>query len=101
MRWWFKTPQRRLWLIAVYGVAAAISSISISQPIAANVIEAAVFLIGSALALVGLGGYGPLRVRPDPAASDVDQLVGLAQRWRSGELSQEELEVAKRQIIER
>ena len=87
MRWWLKTPKRRLWLIALYGIVAAIDAASFPQPIVAAVIEPVIFLAGALLALAGLLGYGPIRAMPDPDASDVDQLVHFAQLARSGEIS--------------
>jgi hypothetical protein len=96
MRWLSRSPRRRLWAIAVLGIAMTITTLSISQPIVGDLVQAVVFMVGTLLALVGLLGYGPLRVKPDPVASDVDQQVHLAELWNTGEISQEELEAAKK-----
>jgi hypothetical protein len=96
MRWLSRSPRRRLWAIAVLGIAMTITTLSISQPIVGDLVQAVVFMVGTLLALVGLLGYGPLRVKPDPVASDVDQQVHLAVLWNTGEISQEELEAAKK-----
>jgi hypothetical protein len=99
MRWLSKSPRRRLWAIAVLGIGMTVTTLSISQPIVGDLIQSVVFMVGALLALVGLLGYGPLRVKPDPVASDVDQLVYLAEIWGTGEISHEELEAAKKRII--
>lgn len=101
MRWFLQTPNRRLWLIALYGTVAAIDVASFPQPIVGTLIESVIFLAGALLALIGLFGHGPLRARPDPVVSDVDQLVYLAQLARAGEISHEEFDAAKKRIIGR
>jgi len=96
MRWLSKSPRRRLWAIAVLGIGGTMVTLSFSQPIVGDLIESVILLVGALLALLGLLGYGPLCVKPDPVVSEVDQLVHLAELWRTGDISQEELEAAKK-----
>jgi hypothetical protein len=76
-----------------------LATLSFSEPIVWDVVQDAIFLGFGLLALAGLLGYGPLRVKPDLLASEVDQLVHLAELWRTGGISREELEAAKKHII--
>jgi hypothetical protein len=69
------------------------------QPIVGDLIESLVFLVFGFLALVGLLGHGPLRIKPTPVLSEVDQLVHLGELWRSGEISRDGLEAEKRRIV--
>ena len=116
MRWWLKTPKRRLWAIAIAGIGPAASRLSVSAtPLGVwDLAQDAVCFIGGLFGVAGLLGFGPLRTKPepiesessgtDPFASDgqrsVDQLVYLAERRRAGEISQEGFEMAKRQILD-
>ena len=99
LRSWITSPRRRLWLIAVMGLGLAAVILSSPQPIVGDLIESLVFLVFGVLALVGLLGHGPLRVKSNPDISEVDQLVRLGELWRSGEISRDELEAEKRRIV--
>jgi hypothetical protein len=101
LRRWIESRRRRLLLIAVMGFILAAVILSSPQPIVGDLIESLVFLVFGVLAVVGLLGHGPLRVKPNAVLSEVDQLVHLGELWRSGEISRDELEVQKRRVIGR
>jgi hypothetical protein len=116
MRWWLKTPKRRLWAIAIAGIGPAVSGLLVSAtPLGVwDLAQDAICLIGGLFGVAGLLGFGPLRTKSepmesqssgaDPFAADgrrsVDQLVYLAERRRAGEISREGFELAKKQIID-
>jgi hypothetical protein len=95
MRWFFRTHERRLWLIAGYGAGVIVATSSIRQPIVGDLIEDLVFFVGIVLALAGLSGVGPLAEKPTP----IDQLDQLARQWRAGEVTDDQFEAQKRRIL--
>ncbi len=115
MRWWLKTPTRRLWAIIIAGIGPAVSTFSVgATPLRVwDAAQVAVGFIGGVLGIAGLLGFGPLRVKPELVESEtlgddspaldgkrsVDQLVFLTERLKAGEISQEGFEVAKRRIL--
>jgi hypothetical protein len=75
--------------------------------------QAAIGFVGGLVAVAGLFGFGPLRIKPEQVASEAtggheldsdddrstDQLVHLAELRRTGEISPLGFELTKKQII--
>jgi hypothetical protein len=95
VRWFFRTHERRLWLIAGYGVGVIVATSSIRQPIVGDLLEDVVFFVGIVLALAGLSGFGPLREK----ATSIDQLDQLARQWQAGEVTDDQFEAQKKRIL--
>jgi hypothetical protein len=94
------SPRRRLWVITVLGLGTGVALASSPQPIVGLLLESGAFFLCGFLALFGLLGHGPLRVKAELVVSDVDELVRLAGLCQAGVITRQEFEAAKRRIIE-
>jgi hypothetical protein len=103
------SPKQRLWALAALGILVPVGSFrDPNDLIVGTVIVDAVLLAGGLLAVLGLLGIGPLRLKPTAAATTenlpsppgaIDQLFHLARMRQSGLLSEDEFEAQKRRII--